>query len=604
MCVLQLIGSHNYIILNIMNNKVSFIVFYLVITCALAVGQNVDADILISGESLEKAGLSIPASAIGEPVSSVKLYAPRWIEPTESTPAYGVVEGSIFPADSNGWPINFRVLLPARWSHRTIQSGGGGINGVITVREGRNPLLNKGFALYGSDAGHQASGMGGSASAQSKSLATGPASGDEWAVNEEAIRNLGYMQMKKTHDAVMVIIERVYGKLPRYNYYVGGSQGGREGLTVAQRYPADYDGIISDVPIVNFSTLMLAPELIRIQEKPLANWVTPSKVKAIRAEFLRQCDHLDGLADGIINNYMDSRAIFDVTDGIGPADPWAALRAPNGTDPDPNDTSSSAKLTNGQIRTLEMCYSPYKFATPLANGVKAFGMWLPTTVPDDFGMITGTRYQGQEGASENASVHRSLGTLGVTGFLMQDIQANPLDYIEGGPLNKRREELSEWLDATNPDLSAFYKRGGKIIITVGTMDNIASSGAQLDYYQSLINAMGQQQIDDFARLYVVPQGGHGLSGKSHKVNGEGKSVAVRNIPRPDGDDKLEILMSWVENNQAPAKTLVLDEKGRISSTPDVKGFLLCSYPNYPKYVGGPSEQASSYISAEPTAGKK
>ena len=119
----------------------------------------------------------------------------------------------------------------------------------------------------------------------------------------------------------MVIIERIYGELPRFNYYIGGSQGGREGLMVAQRYAADYNGIISDVPIVSFSTLMLAPELIRIQEKPLVNWVTPAKANAIRAEFLRQCDKLDGLSDGIINNYMVSRAIFDVTDGSGPSDP-------------------------------------------------------------------------------------------------------------------------------------------------------------------------------------------------------------------------------------------------------------------------------------------
>jgi hypothetical protein len=84
---------------------------------------------------------------------------------------------------------------------------------------------------------------------------------------------------------------------------------------VAQRYPADYDGISATVPIVGFSTLMLAPELIRIHEKPLANWVTPAKVNAIRGEFMRQCDTLDGLADGIINNYMACRAIFDVTQG-------------------------------------------------------------------------------------------------------------------------------------------------------------------------------------------------------------------------------------------------------------------------------------------------
>src|SRR4029077_415346 len=138
---------------------------------------------------------------------------------------------------------------------------------------------------------------------------------DDWALNEEAIRNLGYMQMKKTHDAAMVIIERAYGARPRFNYYIGTSQGGREALTVAQRYPADYDGVAANVPIVSFSSLMLAPELIRNHEKPLARWVTPAKINAIRGEFVRQCDALDGLTDGVINNYMGCRATFDVNRG-------------------------------------------------------------------------------------------------------------------------------------------------------------------------------------------------------------------------------------------------------------------------------------------------
>ncbi|HNX80360.1 MAG TPA: tannase/feruloyl esterase family alpha/beta hydrolase, partial [Prolixibacteraceae bacterium] len=273
--------------------RLSFLIISAVILAeSAASGQDVySKNKVIARTDLEKAGTSIPVSAIGEPVSSVKLYPPRWIEATDATPAYGVVEGSIFPVDPNGWPINFRVLLPASWSYRALQSGGGGMNGSITVREGKNPLINQGFALYGSDSGHQG-GMGGRGTV----LASGPsgAGPNDWALNEEAIRNLGYMQMKKTHDAVMVIIERIYGGRPRFNYYVGGSQGGREGLMVAQRYPADYDGILSDVPIVSLSTLMLAPELIRIQEKPLSSWVTPAKTNAIRAEFLRQCDKLDG----------------------------------------------------------------------------------------------------------------------------------------------------------------------------------------------------------------------------------------------------------------------------------------------------------------------
>lgn len=557
------------------------------------------SNIVITKADIEKAGTSIPASAIGEPVGSVKLYAPRWVDATATIPAHGIIEGSIMPVDPNGWPINFRVLLPATWSLRGMQQGGGGMNGTLGIGgQGAGSSLSKGFAIYGSDGGHQAGGMG-PASAQNKPLATGPTTGDEWALNEEAMKNLAYMQMKKTHDAAMVIMERVYGKRPMYNYYVGSSQGGREALTVAQRYPADYDGIIANVPIVNFSTLMLAPVLIRIQEKPMTNWVTPAKIKTIASEVIRQCDALDGIADGVINNYMAARAIFNVKDNVGPKDPWKALRTPNGIDPDPKDTSANAKLSDGQIKTLEFMYSPYTFKTPLVNGVKSFGMWLPNTTPSDFGMIAPTRFKGQEGAAENARPFSHLGILGVTGFLMKDLKANSLDYIEGGQWNKRREEISKWLDATNPDLSAFYKRGGKMIITIGLMDNLASNGAQLDYYQSLIDKMGRTRVDEFARLFVVPHGGHGLSGKGYAINGDGKAVEIKNIPAPSGNDNVDLLVSWVEKKQVPAKTLVVDEKGRIGTDTNVKGYLLCSYPNYPKYVSGPVESVSSYVSAAP-----
>lgn len=580
-----------------MKKSLYFVIILIFLATGTAFGYTkVPANIVITKADLIKAGTSIPVSSIGEPVGSVKLYKPRWFEATDSMPAYGVIEGSVFPVDPDGWPINFRVLLPASWSHRAMQQGGGGMNGTITIQEGKNPLLAGGFALYGSDSGHQAVSITGSP--QNKPLASGPMSGDEWALNDEAIKNIGYMQMKKTHDAARVIMERIYGSHPIYNYYVGNSHGGREALTVAQRYPKDYNGIIANVPIVNFSSLMLAPELIRIREKPLKNWVTPAKVNAIRAEFLRQCDGLDGISDGIINNYIAARAIFNVNDGVGPTDPWAALRAPNNIDPDPDDKSVSAKLTDGQIKTMELAYSTYKFATPLANGVTGFGMWLPTVEPDGFGMITGQRFKGQEGADENAQMHNSLGTLGVTGFLMQDLNANPLDYIEGGKWNKRREQISEWLDSTNPDLSEFYRNGGKMIVTIGAMDNIASCGAQLDYYQSLLDKMGRSTIDEFARLYVVPQAGHSLTGRGYSKNGKGEAVEVKNIPTPNSDDNMNILMNWVENGQAPKKTLVVNQQGRISDKKEGAGYLLCSYPNYPKYISGPTNQVSSYISAE------
>ena len=154
-----------------------------------------------------------------------------------------------------------------------------------------------------------------------------------------------------------------------------------------------------------------------------------------------------------------------------------------------------------------MVYSPYVFATPLANGVQSFGMWLPNTDPSGSGLIANTRFRGQEGAPETAPMHTHLGVLGVTGFLMRDLTANPLDYVEGGPLNARRVELSAILDSTNPDLSAFQKRGGKMIVAIGTNDTLASPGAQLDYYQSVIDKMGRAAVDALRPVLRAAAGG-------------------------------------------------------------------------------------------------
>jgi pimeloyl-ACP methyl ester carboxylesterase len=534
-----------------------------------------------------KLGSGIPVSSIGEPVAAVTLAAPRWVAAAGNAPAHCSIDGAMAPTDTsvNGRPINFRVVLPAAWTSHAVQLGGGGMNGSIPGLTGGEAaaLLQRGFAAYGSDSGHQQGGFGPRGGGPPAATPAG-----DWSVSDEAIKNLGYMQMKKTHDAAMVLMERLYGERPRFNYYVGSSQGGREALTVAQRYPADYNGIAANVPIVSFSSLMLAPELIRIQEKPAANWVTPAKTEAIRAEFVRQCDKLDGLADGIINNYMACRAIFDMSQGVADRNPWAAKRCPNNIDPNPQDTSAAACFTDGQISTLKMVYSRYKYATPLANGAKTFGMWVPTTDPSGSGLIANARFKGQEGAAENAQNHFHLGVAGVTGFLMKNPSANPLDYVEGGALNARREEISAWLDATNPDLSAFARRGGKMIVAIGTNDSLASPGAQLDYYQSVLDKMGRSAVDEFARFYVIPQAGHGLSGASYTANGDGAAIPAAQIP--NRFDRIAMLLDWVEKGTAPPKSATVT--GNAGSLP------LCSYPTYPRYNAGPAAVAASYTCAE------
>jgi hypothetical protein len=555
--------------------------FVLTVIAQAAVAQTparlADSSIAITPAACTAAriGDSVPTSAIGEPVSAVTLTPPHWIVADDSLPSRCEVNGAILPVDRAARPIAFRAWLPAAWNRRAAQQGGGGMDGVIPdlrgagyAIDGKSPA-QLGFVTYGSDSGH--------------TMRESP----EWTLNDENVRNLGYAQLKKTHDAVMAIVQRAYGQPPRYSYFTGTSQGGREALTVAQRYPGDYDGVVANVPIVNFSTLMLAPELIRIHEKPLANWVTRAKVAAIRAEFLRQCDRLDGLVDGVIENYAACRAIFDLSEGAAGRHPWSAIRCVDNIDPHPQNMSVEACLTEGQISTLELVYSRYRFATPLAHGVTAFGMWVPNTDPSGSGLIADARFQGQEGAAANAPMHTHLGVLGVTGFLMRDLSANPLDYVEGGALNHRREELSAILDSTDPDLSAFARRGGKLIVTIGTNDTLASPGAQLDYYQSVIDTMGRPAVDGFARFFVIPQANHGLMAATADLDGNRQPVA--RAPLPSAYERFAVLVAWVERHAPPAMALTVSGGGRTMP--------LCSYPSYPKYVSGPVATASSFTCA-------
>jgi feruloyl esterase len=416
--------------------------------------------------------------------------------------------------------------------------------------------------VYGSDSGH--------------------GQDNKWSLNDEAIRNFGYAQLKKTHDVAEVLIKRMYGSEPRYRYFVGSSQGGREALTVAQRYPADYDGIAANVPVVELNGLMVGPVDIRRQENKQENWIPAAKSRAIATEFMRQCDGLDGLNDGLINDYMQCRAIFNVHDNKGPKDPWAAKRCPGDRDPDPTDRTEKACFTSGQVKTLEFIFSPQPYGSPRANGTKAFGMWPPTT--DTGSLLSDTRFLGQEGAQPNARVYSSIGSLGVTGFLLGDPAANPLTFKMTPQLEKRAQQLSGWVDSTNPDLSAFERRGGKAIVAIGTNDTTASPGAQLDYYASVVKKMGDK-LENFARLYVLPQRGHGLSGSYYNYAGDGKTVPTGALP--SSFDRVTLLQKWVENGQAPSMTQLVTGQNGISG-------LMCSYPLHPQYNSGDPGQAVSW----------
>ena len=115
------------------------------------------------------------------------------------------------------------------------------------------------------------------------------------------------------------------------------------------------------------------------------------------------------------------------------------------------------------------------------------------------------------------------------------------------------------------------------------------AGAQLDYYQSVIAKMGRAQVDRFARFFVMLQTGHGLAGTNYGTSCDGNILPV--APVPNTWDRLALLFDWVERGVAPGMS--------VTVTAGEKGLPLCSYPTYPKYVGGPEASAASYRCTTP-----
>ena len=208
-------------------------------------------------------------------------------------------------------------------------------------------------------------------------------------------------------------------------------------------------------------------------------------------------------------------------------------------------------------------------------------MWLPNTDPSGSGLIMPSAVPGQEGAAADAAMHCHLGVLGVTGFLMKDLAANPLDYVEGGKFVGASAELSAWLDATNPDLSAFEKRGGKMIVAIGTNDTLASPvRSSTTTRRCSTRWAGRRSIVSLGSLCCRRPAMASQATFTH-TNGDGKQIESK--PIPNTFDRFALLVDWVENGKAPGKS--------ITVTAGARSLPMCSYPEYPKYKKGPAETA-------------
>jgi feruloyl esterase len=515
--------------------------------------------------------LKIQASEIGLPSGGATITSAQMATvPADPLNAgamrdYCKVLGAVAPIDPNAPPVNFEVNLPADWNGKAVQYGGGGSNGVLItglalLRDARRDTpvpVARGFATWGTDSGHD-----------NKKLPEPRA----FALNNESLVNMAYAAYKKTHDVGVRIAQAFYDRAPAKIYFYGGSEGGREALMMAQRFPADFDGIVSVVPVANYTggNLMRA-KLVQLQGE--GGWINPAKVKLIQNAVNAACDKLDGLDDGVIGAYEKCLSTFDV----------GTLRCPNGAD------TGDTCLSDKQIEADRLVHRPYQYPFAMKNGVTAFPGWTYGSEVQAGGMIdtiTGTESPQFPIANQKT---QSVAWVNADGFVRyyfaRDPKFNPFQFSPE-KFAGRIKEISEMFDTTDPDLSKFQARGGKLILKGNGADYQRSVLQEIDYYKSVVAKMGQDRVDQFVRFYVTP-------GVNHPGNGvmrDGKAV-------PAKVDLLGVLDAWVDVGNAPDTLTQVSQQEqapfkRIASRP------MCRYPLTPRYDGhGDPSQAASFTCA-------
>jgi feruloyl esterase len=511
------------------------------------------------GAVIETATLVAPAP---QSVPAKFPFSPPMAEITvvPAAPEHCRVIGTVAPVDPKAPPIRFQVNLPTQWNGRYLQFGGGGFNGVLVtglglVASGRpdqpSPLA-RGFVTAGTDSGHQ--------NAPGVPL-------QAFALNDEALLNFAHASYKKVRDVAVELVKRRYRRAPAKLYFFGSSEGGREGLVIAQRYPADFDGIYSRVPVLNWTALQVAGTRVGVAQFA-GGWLSPDKVKLVHDAVLKACDALDGLADGIVSDYEGCARAFDAS----------GLRCTGGPAP--------GCLTEAQLKTVQTLHTPTEFRFSLANEVRAYPAWgrggenasgtgpvggwpswqtgeAPPTVPADPGSSRAWLY----------------GSGAIQYFVARDPgydprRFNPEEFV--GPLR----QVSALMDATDPDLSAFAARGGRLVITEHMADYAQSPYAGIEYYKTVVERMGSAKADEFLRLYVTP-------GADHVGVGAPSSV-----------DMIRVLTAWVERGEAPGDLVQAAHEaqppyGVMATRP------MCRYPAFPRYRDGDASKAESFGCVRP-----
>jgi hypothetical protein len=532
-------------------------------------------------------GQTIDASEIGLPTGGGVINEAVIVPASQNTniantaPEYCRLTGVISPADPSSLPINFRVAIPTQWNQKSWQFGGGGTDGSIPglISPSNSAMLPinvlrpiaLGYATYGGDSGH--SGFG-----------------STWIDNpnfptlSESFQNFTFDALKKTHDAAVAVMKLMYGKAPAVNYFAGQSQGGREALTVLWRYPQDYDGIMAQDFLAYFANLNFNPQLqgsLQVSEFG-GTWVPSTKSTALRNHVIAQCDGIDGLSDGIIQNYLGCAELFD------PSLNANVLQSLNcGGNPE-----TTSCLTDGQIATLRgpAFLGPVQYDYPLMNGETSYPGWGPL---EGLSLLTSSPPILANGASYTGA--GAGGFLGIAlvreYFCGTQTGCNVLQLFSNlNALQQQIQVLSQAVDISD-DWSQFKARGGKVIIDTSAADTISNPLAQFKLNERVVQKMGEATFDSFVRHYISPMTGHGGGGNGATV--------------PTAADLLNPMIAWAERLVPPPDTptqMRITASGSGASTvyTIAQSRPLCRYPMYPRYNGsGDASQASSYTCTMP-----
>jgi hypothetical protein len=486
-----------------------------------------------------KACDSLDDSASGDIVQITAMAMPA----DAATPAYCRVTGLLAPE------IAFEVSLPAKWNGRFYMIGNGGhagqsLDDPSRIAE-RNEALALGFAFAQTNTGHDSSKEPGGSFVMS---------------NPQKAIDYAYRAVHLTATTAKAITADYYARPVAQAYWNSCSNGGRQGLIEAQRYPEDFDGIVADAPWVDQTGFTIGAMWNQraLSEAP----VTAAKMTLVADRVMATCDAVDGLADGLID---DPRVCdFDVARDV----PICSA----GTDAD-------SCLTPAQAEAVGKIYDGVT-----SRGAPYFPGFMPGSEAVTTGLFGGGIGSGWMNVIVPAQPGATAADFGLADNTMKYLVFAPprpewdyrtFDFDRDIPL---LDAWAEQANADDPDLAKFRARGGKLVMTYGWADSILQPLMGVNYYEEALAKNGPD-TPDFFRLFMVP-------GMAHCRGGIG----------PDRRDAVTAVINWVEAGQAPESIVA----SKLVENEVVRTRPLCPYPQVARYKGeGSIDDAENFRCVAP-----